>query len=85
MTTKGILIFAKNNQQFNYIKQAEVAAAMAKFYLGKPVTLVTVEEEYKDNKSDIWDQVIFLDNVHIEENTRAVYIENKAEKNISNK
>ncbi len=81
MTTKGILIFAKNNQQFNYIKQAEVAAAMAKFYLGKPVTLITVEEEYKNNQSKIWDQVIFLDNVHIEENTRAVYIENKAEKN----
>ena len=59
MTTKGILIFAKNNQQFNYIKQAEVAAAMAKFYLGKPVTLITVEEEYKNNQSKIWDQVIF--------------------------
>ena len=59
MTTKGVLIFAKNNQQFNYIKQAEVAAAaMAKFYLGKPVSLITVEDEYKDNTSDVWDQVI---------------------------
>ena len=34
MTTKGVLIFAKNNQQFNYIKQAEVFP-LAKFYLGK--------------------------------------------------
>ena len=82
MTTKGVLIFAKSNQQFNYIKQAEVAAAMAKFYLGKPVSLITVEDEYKDNTSDVWDQVIFLDNVHIEENHRAVYIDNKAEKTI---
>ena len=82
MTTKGIVIFAKNNQQFNYIKQAEVAAIMAKYYLGKPVSLITVEEEYNENKSDVWDQVIYLDNVHIEENTRAVYIDNKAEKSI---
>ena len=63
MTTKGLLIFAKNNEQFNYIKQAEVAATMAKHYLDVPVSLITIEEDYKDNTSDIWDKVIYLNDI----------------------
>ena len=81
MTTKGLLIFAKNNEQFNYIKQAEVAALMAKYYLGKPVSLITVEEDYKDNQSNIWDKVIFLNDVEVV-NGRGVYVEGKR-KNIT--
>ena len=65
MTTKGLLIFAKNNEQFNYIKQAEVAGLMAKHYLNVPISLITFEEDYKDNTSDVWDKVIFLNDIEI--------------------
>lgn len=76
MTTKGLLIFAKNNEQFNYIKQAEVAATMAKHYLDVPVSLITIEEDYKDNTSDIWDKVIYLNDIEVV-NGRGVYVEGK--------
>jgi len=81
MTTKGIIIFAKNNEQFNYIKQAEVAATMAKHFLGVPASLITLEEDYKDNHSDIWDNVIYLEDVEVV-NGRGVYVGNKR-KNIT--
>ncbi|MBR18648.1 MAG: hypothetical protein CMA64_00625 [Euryarchaeota archaeon] len=76
MTTKGLLIFAKNNEQFNYIKQAEVAGLMAKHYLNVPISLITFEEDYKDNTSDVWDKVIFLNDIEIV-NGRGVYVEGK--------
>ncbi|NJO58816.1 MAG: hypothetical protein HC836_10840 [Richelia sp. RM2_1_2] len=39
---RGILIFAKNNEQINYIKQAKVCATLAKYYLDNiPVCLIT--------------------------------------------
>ena len=86
MTTKGVIIFAKNNEQFNYIKQAEVAATMAKHFLGVPASLITLEEDYTNYRtkefvdSDIWDKVIYLDDINIDANKRAVYVNNKAEK-----
>ena len=85
MTTKGVIIFAKNNEQFNYIKQAEVAALMAKHYLDVPVSLITLESDYRLNyqgpfTNNIWDNVIYLDNVDVDSNKRAVYIDNKPEK-----
>lgn len=78
MTTKGVLIFAKNNEQFNYIKQAEVAATMAKHFLDVPVSLITLETDYKDNTSDIWDKVIYLDDVEVV-NGRGVIVNGKRE------
>ena len=79
MTTKGVLIFAKNNEQFNYIKQAEVAATMAKHFLDVPVSLITLETDYKDNTSDIWDKVIYLDDVEVV-NGRGVIVNGKRER-----
>jgi hypothetical protein len=79
MTTKGILIFAKNNEQFNYIKQAEVAGVMAKHFLDVPVSLITLETDYKDNTSDIWDKVIYLDDVEVV-NGRGVIVNGKRER-----
>ena len=76
MTTKGILIFAKNNEQFNYIKQAEVAATMAKHFLDVPISLITLEVDYKDNTNDIWDKVIYLEDVDVV-NGRGMYVEGK--------
>jgi len=78
MTTKGVLIFAKNNEQFNYIKQANVAATMAKYFLDVPVSLITLETDYKDNTSDIWDKVIYLDDVEVV-NGRGVIVNGKRE------
>ena len=86
MTTKGVIIFAKNNEQFNYIKQAEVAATMAKHFLGVPASLITLQEDYTNYRttefvdSEIWDKVIYLDDINIDANKRAVYVNNKAEK-----
>ena len=79
MTTKGVLIFAKNNEQFNYIKQAEVAATMAKHFLDVPVSLITLETDYKDNTSNIWDKIIYLDDVEVV-NGRGVIVNGKRER-----
>ena len=52
MTTqknKGVLLFAKNNKDFNYIKQAKVSATLAKHYLNVPVALVTPVDELDEN------------------------------------
>jgi hypothetical protein len=84
MTTKGIIIFAKNNEQFNYIKQAEVAATMAKHFLGVPASLITLQEDYTDYRtkqfvdSEVWDKVIYLEDVEVV-NGRGVYVGNKRE------
>ena len=37
---KGVLLFAKNNPDFNYIKQAKVSETLEKHYLNVPVALV---------------------------------------------
>jgi len=43
--SRGILIFAKNNEKFNYVKQAAVAALSAKKHLDIPVCVIALEEE----------------------------------------
>ena len=55
--TNGILLFAKNNKDFNYIKQAQVSAMLAKHYLNVPVAIVTSVDECSEDLS-MFDVVI---------------------------
>lgn len=57
--TKGILVFAKNNNSINYVNQAKFLAKQSQKYLDLPVSIVT------DNPIDnnVWfDKVILYDN-----------------------
>ena len=59
---KGVLIFARNNAQIDYIKQAHFLAKRIKEYLDLPTTIVTdsidyLKNAYKDYKT-VFDQVI---------------------------
>lgn len=44
--SKGILVFARNNEQVDYVKQAYHLAKRAKEYLNLPVTIVTDSKEW---------------------------------------
>ncbi|MAV94130.1 MAG: hypothetical protein CMA31_00410 [Euryarchaeota archaeon] len=59
---KGVLIFARNNAQIDYVKQAHFLAKRIKQYLDLPTTIVTdsveyLKDTYKDYKT-VFDQVI---------------------------
>ena len=61
-TNKGALIFARNNAQIDYIKQAHFSAKRIRRYLDIPTSIVTdsvkyLEETYTDYK-EVFDQVI---------------------------
>ena len=62
MRSKGALIFARNNAQVDYIKQAHYLAKRITKYLGIPTTIVTDSIEYmKETYTDydtVFDQVI---------------------------
>jgi len=66
---KGILLFAHNNKEVNYIKLAIIAGGLAKKNLGLPISLVTdseslisVEEENLTEKvNTIFDKIIVTD------------------------
>ena len=46
---KGVLIFARNNAQIDYIKQAHFLAKRIKEYLDLPTTIVTDSIDYIKN------------------------------------
>ena len=60
--TRGILVFARNNSQIDYTKQAHFLAQRAKKFLDLPTTLVTDSIDYLDIEYPDWrsvfDQVI---------------------------
>ena len=60
--TKGALIFARNNAQIDYIKQAHYSAKRIRKYLDIPTSIVTdsvdyLKETYKDYE-EVFDKVI---------------------------
>jgi len=55
--TKGILVFARNNSQIDYIKQAYFLAKRARIYLDLPTTVVTDSEDFLKNQYPDWDSV----------------------------
>ena len=59
---QGVLIFARNNAQIDYIKQAHFLAKRIKEYLNLPTSIVTdsikyLHESYTDHKT-VFDQII---------------------------
>lgn len=63
--TKGVLLFAQNNSQIDYIKQAQFCATRIKQYLNLPVCLATdtleyLDEHYKDYHK-YFDEVVELE------------------------
>jgi hypothetical protein len=69
---KGVLVFARNNSQIDYIKQARFVAERAKKYLNLPTTVVTdsvsfLKTQYLDWQ-DMFDNVIGLvwDSEHLD-------------------
>ena len=54
MTSRGILVYARNNSQVDYIKQAYFLAVRVKDYLGLPTTLVTDSAEFLDLEYPNW-------------------------------
>ncbi len=58
--TKGCLIFAQNNSEVDYVKQALFAAKRVRQYLGIPVSIVTDSPDYlkEIDKEQTFDQVI---------------------------
>jgi len=76
---KGVLLFAKNNPDFNYIKQAKVSATLAKYFLNVPVALVTPIDELEEDVS-LFDHVIDWKQKVEEINIRPIYTEGKFKK-----
>ena len=60
MSSKGVIIIAKNNEAVDYVKMAAYAAHRVSHYLGLPTTLITDSENYAKEKfpEDTWDQII---------------------------
>lgn len=59
--TQGLLYYAFNNAEINYVKLAEISAKFATEKLNKPATLVT-DKKPRRRKNSPWDQVIVVDN-----------------------
>lgn len=57
MKSKGALIFARNNAQIDYIKQAHYSAKRIKRYLNIPTSIVTDSIDYLKEKYADWAEV----------------------------
>lgn len=56
--TKGVLLFAFNTVDYNYVKMAEYATKRINHFLNLPVTLVTSDKEYKNN---LFDKIVYTE------------------------
>ena len=56
--TKGILVFAHNNAEIDYVKQAAFLAGRAKEYLNLPVSIVTDKESIGVRHQDWFDKIL---------------------------
>lgn len=63
--TKGVLLFAYNNNYVDYVKQAIYCAKRIKEYLSLPVTLVTSDENYLSTQFPFYKN--FIDDVITQE------------------
>lgn len=57
--SKGLLVFAYNNQSVNYIKQAAFLAKRAKKYLDLPLSIVTDDLDSANQWAHLFDKIIF--------------------------
>jgi len=65
--TKGVLIYAHNNETVDYVRLASVSAKLATKYLKVPVSLVTDKESVSSTSATdifkIFDKIIYTDQV----------------------
>lgn len=59
--TRGVVIFAYNNNLHDYYSMAEFTARRVNHFLDLPVTLVTDEFTYSNKTDYKWDKVSFVD------------------------
>lgn len=59
--TRGVLLFAFNSPEYDYVKMAEFTAKRVKHFLNLPTTLVTDKASSKSISINIFDQVITID------------------------
>jgi hypothetical protein len=58
MSSKGVIVFAKNNGNVDYVKQAAYVAKRVKQYMGLPTTIVTDSPTYAQKFSDTFDEIL---------------------------
>lgn len=72
MTSKGALLFARNNGTIDYVKQSVFSAQRIKKYLNIPVSVVTDSPEYLKSQFDcsVFDKIFEVDYVNQQNNKR---------------
>lgn len=58
--TRGVLLFAFNSVEYNYVKMAEFTARKAKHLLNLPCTLVTDKSSVIDVTTELFDQILII-------------------------
>lgn len=62
--SKGILLFAHNNEEINYCRLAEYSAKQAIKHLGLPVTLITdLQSENSIFDKSVFDKILLIENI----------------------
>jgi hypothetical protein len=59
--TRGVLLFAFNSPEYNYVKMAEFTAQRVNHFLKLPSTLITDKASLKTVTDNIFDKVIVID------------------------
>lgn len=59
--SRGVLLFAFNSPEYNYVKMAEFTAKRVKHFLNLPATLVTDKASSETITNNIFDKVITVD------------------------
>lgn len=81
--TKGVILFAFNNQEIDYVKLAEHAANRVTNFLNVPVSIVTDTVSFNSIKnSNIFDHVIIIDE-NVQSNFRTFKDGNEYRKKLS--
>ena len=64
MTSRGVVVFAKNNEKIDYIKQCVYLAKRAKEHLGVPTSIITDCADYLKEAydQDVFDHIISVEN-----------------------
>jgi hypothetical protein len=88
--TKGVLLFAHNNTEMDYIKFAVLSGSLVKKFLDVPVSLVTSKGSYgwfsKSNSKykDIFDKIIFTDSITTYTNQKRNFYDGSTDYKIGN-
>jgi len=77
--SKGILVFAHNNSEIDYVKQAAFLAKRAEQYLSIPVSIVTDKQSINDRYKDVFDKIIIND-ITVESSKKYFYNSAKTHK-----